>query len=372
MYVTGAMGRSSDERFSARYDLDSRASIGEGCQSAALIRLSGKLHRLEGDARYVDVIERVLYNNLPANVGLDGRSFYYVNRLSARREDATGRPYSHPLAETERERLPRFCLARQPWFKVPCCPPNVAMTVATLGEYVYARSPERIYVNLYLGSRATIPAAGTTVRISQTTPYPWSGEVKIRVDPAEPRSFKLMLRIPDFCRQLESTGGLYRIVEPVEIEPVVVKVNGQPIRVDRLEKGYLAIARKWQRGDLVELHLPLPVLRIVSHPQVAANRDRVALVRGPVVYCVEAQDHGGDVRGLWLPPEAKLACEHRPELLGGVTVLTGTAMLQDPTSGTSREILLLAVPYAVWSNRTLDEMDVWLRQSLPATASPHR
>jgi DUF1680 family protein len=367
MYVTGAMGRSSDERFSAPYDLDGRASIGEGCQSAALIRLSAKLHRLEGDARYVDVIERVLYNNLPANVGWDGRSFYYVNRLSARREDATGRPYAHPLAATQRERLPRFCLARQPWFKVPCCPPNVAMAIATLGEHVYARSPEAIYVNLYLGSRASIPVAGTTVRISQTTRYPWSGEVNIRVDPAESRSFKLMLRIPDFGRRLESTGGLYRIVEPAEIEPVVVKINGQPIGVDRLEKGYLPIARKWQRGDLIELRLPLPIMRIVSHPQVAANRDRVALARGPVVYCVEAVDHGGDVRGLWLPPEAELACEHRPELLGGVTALTGTAMLHDPTSATSRAAPFLAVPYAVWSNRAPGEMDVWLRQSPPAT-----
>jgi hypothetical protein len=363
MYVTGAMGRASDERFCEPYDLDNRASIGEGCQSAALVRLSGKLHRLEGDARYVDVIERVLYNNLPANVGLDGRGFYYVNRLSARREDATGRPYAHPLTETDRARLPRFCLARQPWFKVPCCPPNVAMTIATLGEYVYARSRESIYVNLYLGSQATIPVGGTTVRIAQTTRYPWSGEVEIRVDPAEPRSFELMLRIPDFCRQLESTGGLYRIAEPAELEPVVVKVNGQPIRGERLEKGYLPIGRTWQRGDLVELRVPLPIMRIVSHPQVAANRDRVALARGPVVYCVEAVDHGGDVRGLWLPPGAELACEYRPELLGGVTVLTGTAMHDDPTSGTSREIALLVVPYAVWSNRSSGEMDVWLRQS---------
>ena len=151
-----------------------------------------------------------------------------------------------------------------------------------------------------------------------------------------------------------------------------MKVNGRPIEVDRLEKGYLPLARKWQPGDFVELRLPLPIMRIVCHPNVAANRGRVALARGPVVYCVEAVDHGGDVRGLRLPPEARLSCEHRPELLGGVTVLTGTAMRHDPTSGTGREIPLWAVPYAVWSNRPPGEMDVWLRQGPSAPASPDR
>ena len=365
MYVTGAMGRVSDERFTEPFALDNRTSIGEGCQSAALARLAHRLLLLEADANYADVMERVWYNNLPAALGLDGRSFFYVNRLSVRPEDATGRPYVHPLTETVKERLPRFCLTRQPWFKVPCCPPNVAMTIATLGGYVYARSDEAIYVNLYVGGRASLEVAGTTVRLAQKTQYPWDGSVRIAVDPAQPRLFDVYLRVPDWCRGFESTGGLYRADRPIGPDQVTVRVNHQPYPVGELRKGYLRLRRDWAAGDVIELGLPMPVMRITCDPRVTAGAGRVALARGPIVYCAEGMDHGGRLDGLWLPAGNKLRAEHRPGLLGGVTVLTGTAVRAVDRSGRDGPVPFLAVPYAVWANREPGQMDVWLPQHLP-------
>jgi DUF1680 family protein len=285
--------------------------------------------------------------------------------LSARPQDATGRPYVYPLGETDRQRLPRFCLARQPWFKVPCCPPNVAMTMASLGEFIYAQSDQAVYVNLYVGGEARLTLGGTPVRLTQKTGYPWDGRVKITVEPAESRAFDLCLRIPDWCRGLESTGGLYRLERPIGARPVRVNVNGERIDPDDLDRGYLRLRRQWRPGDVVELALPMPVVRITSHPKVTANAGRVALQRGPVVYCVEAVDHGGTVGGLWLPSDAELDAEYRPDLLGGVVVLKGTAMRLDEDGAASRPVPFLAVPYATWSNRQPGETDVWLPQGPP-------
>ncbi|MBM4019472.1 MAG: glycoside hydrolase family 127 protein [Planctomycetes bacterium] len=374
MYVTGAMGRAWDERFTDPWALENRTSIGEGCQSAALARLAHRLLLHEADARHADVLERVLYNNLPANVGLDGRTFYYVNRLSARAADATGRPYVYPLVETAQEHLPRFCLDRQPWFKVPCCPPNVAMTLAPLGRFIYARSADAVYVNLYVGTEAAIPVAGTTVRLVQETRYPWEGRVRLTIAPAEPRAFTLGLRIPDWCRDLESAGGLYRFRPDGEPVRATVLVNGRAAGAGEPEKGYVRLRRTWRAGDAVDLDLPMAVRRVVSDPRVAANAGRVALVRGPLVYCVEAADHGGRVADLRLPAGAAPAAEHRPDLLGGITVIKCPAERADAAAGAIPAAPLLAVPYGVWANRQVGEMDVWLPEGPPGprAADPRR
>jgi DUF1680 family protein len=232
------------------------------------------------------------------------------------------------------------------------------MTVATLGSYAYARSDGGIYVNLYLEGEASIDVEGTQVRIVQQTRYPWDGRVKLTVEPDQPRAFTLHLRVPGWCRGLESIEGLYRSDPVVGLDRVRVKINGQPMAVTELHKGYLRVHRLWKSGDAVELRLPMPVTRITSHPKVAANAGRVALKRGPIVYCLEAIDHGGSVRGLYLPEDQPLVARHRPDLLGGVTVLEGTAMRADDDGG--RPIPLLAVPYAAWSNREPGEMDIWL------------
>jgi DUF1680 family protein len=364
MYVTGAMGRQSDERFTEPFALDNRTSIGEGCQSAALMQLAQRLLLVDADARYADVIERVMVNNLAANVGLDGRTFYYHNRLSARPEDAGGRPYAGIVTETDKTLMPRNCLDRQPWFKVPCCPPNVAMAIATIGQYVYATGKDALYVSQYLGSKAAVLLDGTQLRITQKTRYPWDGRIAVTIDPAQsPWTGAVCLRIPDWCRDFDSTGGLYVPRRRANKPSWSARINGRPVDSAVLRSGYLKITRNWRRGDVVELDLPMPVLRVDSHPNVGGNRGRIAIQRGPVVYCVEGVDHGGRVRDLYLPAEAELRAEHRPRLLGGVTVVEGTARRQRESVGDDKAVGLLAVPYAVWANREVGEMDVWLPKS---------
>jgi len=361
MYVTGAMGRQSDERFTEPYTLDNRTSIGEGCQSWALMQLAQRLLLLDADARYADVIERVMYNNLPANVGLDGTTFYYHNRLAARPEDATGLPYAGIVTETDKARMPRNCLQRQPWFKVPCCPPNVAMAMATIGQYACATSPHAVYVNQYLDGIATISAGTARLRVTQKTRYPWDGQITLTIEP-ERSSWhgEVCLRIPDWSRRFESSGDLYQPRSLREAEAWTVRVNGRAIQPTALRRGYFVLRRDWAKGDVVELSLPMPILRITSHPQVAADCDRVALERGPVLYCIEAVDHGGRTRDVVLPRAARLHAEHRPDFLAGVTVLAGEARRQRHAGAGEEHVSLLAVPYAVWGNREVGEMDVWL------------
>jgi len=367
-YLTGAMGRQSDERFTEPYALDNRSSIGEGCQSAALMQFAQRLLLLDADARYADVIERVMVNNLAANVGLDGETFYYHNRLSARPEDAKGRPYVGTVTETEKAFTPRNCLSRQPWFKVPCCPPNVAMAVATIGQYAYATGQDAIYVNQYLDGSATIAVDGARLGVVQQTRYPWDGRIVIIVEPEEPPwRGTIHLRIPDWCRGFESTGGLYRARPCADAAAWSVCVNSRSVSVAGLRHGYAALARKWERGDVIEICLPMPILRVESHPKVAVNRGRVALQRGPIVYCIEAVDHDGRIRDVYLPRDAKLHAEHHPDLLGGVTAIKGTARRREKTGRTDRPAEFLAVPYAVWANRAVGEMDVWLSERPEST-----
>jgi DUF1680 family protein len=362
MYITGAMGRQSDERFTEPYALDNRTCIGEGCQSAMLMRVAHRLLLLDADARYADVIERVMYNNLAANVGLDGTSFFYHNRLSARPEDAQGRPYTGVVTETDKRLLPRNCLERQPWFKVPCCPPNVAMTIARLGDFLYAVSDDSIYVNQYLDGTAAVTPGDASVKLTQETLYPWEGHIRITVEPDRPVwQGTLHLRIPDWCRRLKSAGGLYRLQNSASMQEWSVRVGRQVESVVR--RGYVAISRKWKPGDVIELDLPMPVMRIASHPDVKDNRGHVAIQRGPLVYCLEATDHAGHVRDICLPPEAKLRAEWCPDLLGGIVVIRGQGRRQVGSEDASAD--LTAVPYAVWANRDVGEMDVWLRETDP-------
>jgi len=367
MYVTGAMGRQADERFTEVYALENRTSIGEGCQSWALMQLAHQLLLLDADARYADVIERVMYNNLPANVGLDGTTFYYHNRLAARPEDATGVPYAGIVTETDKARMPRNCLQRQPWFKVPCCPPNVAMAVATIGQYAYATVPDAVYVNQYLDSRATVSPDGVPLQVTQKTRYPWDGRVALTIEPQRSHwQGAVCLRIPDWCRHFESTGDLYQARPSRQDESWTVHINGRAIQPASLRRGYLVLQRNWVQGDVVDLSLPMPILRIASHPRVVANRNRVALQRGPIVYCVEAIDHGGRTRNIVLSRGAELQAEFRPDFLNGVMVLAGEARRQRQAGADEESVRLLAVPYAVWGNREVGNMDVWLPENCDA------
>ena len=348
MYLTGGVGATRHgEAFGADYELPNETAYAETCAGIGLIFFAHRMLLADPDAEYADVLERVLYNGFLSGVGLSGDRFFYQNRLATRGD-----------------------YRRQAWYGCACCPSNVVRVFPKLGRYVYASDDSSIYVNLYVQGSGKIPLGVAPVTLNQTTRYPWEGTVRLTVDPGEPREFDLCLRIPGWSRDLQSPGGLYRF-DPGDPQPtaVTVKVNGESIDTGRLHRGYLRIQRPWKPGDTVELDLPMPIRRVYAHPRVTADAGRVALQRGPIVYCVEAVDHGGWVQHLILPPEAPLEAEHRPDMLGGVTVITGKALARVAGGDELKPVDLLAIPYYAWDNREGGPMAVWLPED-PGLALP--
>ena len=331
MYLTGGIGPSArNEGFTVAYDLPDETAYAETCASVGMVFWNHRLLQFNGDGKYADVMERELYNGTISGVSLDGTKFFYEN----------------PLAS-------RGAHHRQGWFDCACCPPNIARLIASVGEYFYSAGEGAIWVHLYASGEANIDLDGATVTLRQTTNYPWDGNVKIDVQVDQPRTFTLNLRVPGWCE--------YRRVI----------VNGKVVR-GRPENGYIAITREWQTGDVVELEMDMPVRLIAANPNVRQMVGRVAIQRGPVVYCLEAADNAiAPLDRIVLPLNTKWQVEYRPELLGGVPVLRGTAKVMEAPAAnglygpakaaryTPTEVT--AVPYCVWDNREPGEMRVWLR-----------
>ncbi|MGC9399259.1 MAG: glycoside hydrolase family 127 protein [Anaerolineae bacterium] len=340
LYLTGGVGaRHEGEAFGDAYELPNRTAYAETCAAIANVFWNYRLFLLHGDARYIDVLERTLYNGLLAGVSLDGERFFYPNPLASDGEFA----FNAGRAAT-----------RQPWFDCACCPTNLVRFLPSLSGYVYAQREDALYVNLFVGGEARLRVREMPLRLWQTTRYPWDGAVTFFVEPEAPLTFTLYLRIPGWARGQPVPGDLYRYLE-AEALPVSLAVNGEPWPVET-ERGFVPLRRRWRRGDVVELTLPLPVRRVVAHLRVAADRGKVALERGPLVYCVEGVDHAASVFDLVVPDGAPLRAERREGLLSGVTVLRGPVQT---TAGATAE--LTAVPYYAWSHRGVGEMTVWLR-----------
>ncbi len=341
LYITGGIGATgSGEAFGRDYELPNMTAYNETCAAIGNDYWNHRLFLLHADAKYIDVMERTLYNGLISGVSLDGKSFFYPNPLESRGQHQ-----------------------RSPWFSVACCPSNITRFIASLPGYVYAQQGEVLYVNLYVGSTAEIQMDnGRRVKLLQQTRYPWDGTVKMTINPDKNSRFTIKVRIPGWARNEVVPSDLYRFQDKVDA-PVVLKVNGKPAAL-KLEKGYVSLNRQWKPGDVIELVLPMPVRRIVAHESVAANRGRVALQRGPIVYCAEWPDNpGGRVRNLMLPDSARLRAEFRPDLLSGVVVLKGKALsLAMDANGqvVKTEQDFTAIPYYAWANRGRGEMIVWI------------
>jgi DUF1680 family protein len=348
LYVTGGIGAEHEgEAMGDHFHLPNRTAYSETCAAIANAMWNYRMFRLHGDAKYIDVIERTAYNAILGSVALGGDQFFYVNPLASDGKFAFNADKS---------------TGRRPWFRCSCCPPNVARFLASFGSYVYARSDDGIYVNLFVGGRTRVELKGRKVELRQTTEYPWQGDVSISVEPDAEADFALHVRVPGWAREKPVPSDLYRY-EPVAGARYTLSVNGQPASVE-LVSGYAVLKRRWKAGDTVRLSLPMPVRRVVSDERVAANQGRVALERGPIVYAVESIDNGGDVFNIVLPDAAALSAERRADLLGGVTVIKGRALGlypgDDGRTVITREQDFLAVPYNVWSNRGEDRMAVWL------------
>ena len=338
LYLTGGIGaRHEGEAFGEPYELPNATAYTETCAAIANMMWNHRLFLLHGEAKYIDVLERTLYNGYLAGVSFGGREFFYPNPLESDGQYA----FNHGAT------------TRQPWFGCSCCPTNVVRIMPSLGGYVYAVRDDSLYVNLYVGGSAMAVVAGAPVRVTQATAYPWSGDVHLILAPERSATFALRLRLPGWALGQPVPSDLYRYLPLADAPRPTLRVNGQPAAFDT-EAGYAVIRRAWQPGDVVELALPMPVRRVVSHPALAENAGKVALERGPLVYCAEWPDNALSPLALALADDAPLGAERRPDLLGGVTVITGTARQGGR---------LTAIPYYAWAHRGAGEMAVWLRRA---------
>jgi hypothetical protein len=327
LYITGSVGTAQfgDEGFGTAYNLPNEKAYCETCAAAANIFWNARMNLLRADAKYVDVLELALYNGFLSGVSLSGDLFFYQN----------------PLASSGKAR-------RDTWSDPACCPSNVVRLIPQIGEYLYARDADGIYVNLYAGSTADIPWKGGSIRLVQTTRYTWEGSVKISVEPAAQGEFALNLRIPGWAGERPVKSDLYAFSEaPAGDQPrPKISVNGRSVVNPELENGYLRIRRTWKKGDVVGLNLPMPVRRVRAHEAVEADRGRVALMSGPIVFCLEKTDNLFDINDLWLPGTSPIKAGFRGSFLGGVTVLEGRG-----TAGDKTAVDFTAVPYFAWANR---------------------
>ncbi len=332
LYLTGGIGsRHEQESFGEDYELPNDTAYAETCAAFSNIMWNHRMFLLHGHARYLDVLERTLYNGFLAGVALSGDRFFYVNPLAS-----DGR-FAFNVGEGA---------SRSPWFQVSCCPTNVVRAMPSLPGWVYAVRDDRLHVGLYVGGKASVRVAGTEVVLAQATDYPWDGHVRLELAPAAPTEFALRARLPGWAGGRPVPSELYRYLDPTA-DAVRVLVNGEPFEA-ALVDGFLDIRREWRAGDVVELTLPMPVRRVLAHDAVEADAGRVAVERGPLVYCAEAADNDGHALDLALADDVRLAPERSGGLLGGVVVLRGGG--------------LTLIPYYAWSHRGPGEMAVWLQR----------
>jgi DUF1680 family protein len=344
MYVTGGVGAvANDEKFAADYVLPNNGYL-ETCASVGAAFFHQRMNVHTADARYADELERVLYNGALVGVAHDGRHYFYENPLEAK---------GH---------------ARWAWHSCPCCPPMFLKLMGALPGYLYAKGPNALYVNLYAGSRLHTRVGSSTITLRQATNYPWAGDVRLTIESDGPAECDLHLRVPRWCQAPADAEDLYTTAGRPETGAFVVKVNGEP-QSPPIENGYARLRRRWQRGDVVEVGMQMPARRVVAHPKVAATAGRVALARGPLVYCLESIDNGGSTRNVSLPDDAEIRVETRPDLLGGVTILRTPALASFAGEPAPRPIELTAIPYYAQANRGSASLSVWIART-PAGATP--
>lgn len=343
LYLTGNMGvRGYHEGFGEDYMLPNLNAYNETCAAVANAMWNHRMFLLHEDAKYVDVLERVLYNGVLSGVSIEGNRFFYPNPLAS-----TG---------TGSEAV------RQPWFVCACCPTNISRFLPSVPGYVYAHRDDIIYINLFMGGIGRIETEKVAVQLTQETDYPWDGKVKIKVDPDRTEKFALYIRIPGWARNRPVPSDLYRYIGKVE-KAINLSVNGKTVPL-KLKKGYARISRKWHRGDVVELDLPMPVRRVLSHGRVSENEGRIALERGPIVFCAEGVDNDGSALDLVIDDETELAVQYRDDLLGGIVTISGQALKREDDLRINEQGFV-AVPYYAWAHRGPNEMAVWLLRELP-------
>lgn len=338
MYITGGIGaRHEGESFGDNYELPNLTAYNETCAAIGDVNWNQRLFMLTSDSKYFDIIERSLYNGLISGISLDGDDFFYPN----------------PLEADGKYAFNQGALTRSPWFDCSCCPTNLVRFIPSMPNLIYATHYDTAYVNLYASNKADLVINKTKVQFTQQTDYPWNGAVKLVIDPKEAATFTMKLRIPGWSRNEVVPGELYRYLGN-DLPAASIKVNGKEVR-SQVNNGYVTLSRKWKKGDVVELNLPMRVRQVVASDNVGQDMNMVALEYGPIVYCVEGIDNDNNLSAIRITDKVTFTTSYKRDLLGGVNVISGKTPLAD---GSEKNIT--AIPYYVWSNRGVGAMKVWL------------
>ncbi|HYE54195.1 MAG TPA: glycoside hydrolase family 127 protein [Chitinophagaceae bacterium] len=351
LYVQGSVGAVGDgERYGDNYELPNATAYNETCAAIANVYWNYRMFLLHGDAKYMDVLEKILYNGLLSGIGLDGKSFFYGNAMQVHNS------FTH--RDLER--------SRSGWFECSCCPTNMTRLLPSIPGYIYAQKQDSVYVNLFVSSSTNLTVNKKNVVIEQQNNYPWEGGLRIVVSPASSQQFAVLVRIPGWSRNEAVPSNLYSFLSGTASKPEI-RINGKVVDY-AMDKGYAVISRSWKKGDVVEMQLPMDVRKVKAHDLLRDNTGKIALQRGPLIYCVEAVDNNGRASNIIVPEGTVFNAEPRPSLLNGITVLTAElpALVIDEKghSVTTVKRQVTAIPYYAWANRGQGEMSVWLPQKV--------
>lgn len=346
LYITGGIGsQSSGESFSSDYDLPNDSVYAESCASIGLMMFARRMLEMEADSQYADVMERALYNTVLGGMALDGKHFFYVNPLEV-----------HPRSLKFNHIYDHVKPIRQRWFGCACCPPNIARVLTSLGHYIYTPRADALYINMYVGNSMEIPVENGALKLRIGGNYPWHEQVKIAIDSVQPVHHTLALRLPDWCPEAKVT------------------LNGLEVEQD-IRKGYLHIRRTWQEGDTITLTLPMPVRRVYGNPLARHVAGKVAIQRGPLVYCLEQADNGEELHNLWLPKESEFRVFEGKGLFAHKMLIQAEGEKQsaadaqhqalwhyDNAPSSRQPQTLTFIPWFSWANRGEGEMRIWVNE----------
>jgi len=346
IYVQGGVGAVGDgERFGENYELPNATAYNETCAAIANVFFNYRMFLLHGDSKYIDVLEKTLYNGLISGVGMNGKSFFYTNAMQIKNS------FQHPDMEA----------TRSGWFPCSCCPTNVVRLIPSVPGYVYAQKDNNVYVNLFISGNTTLNVNNKQVQIVQQNNYPWDGNLKFNITLKAATAFNLLVRIPGWARNEAIPSDLYQFANASD-NKVEIKINGQPAEYT-MQNGYAVLNKTWKRGDIVEVKLPMEVRRVVANENVKDDIGKVALQRGPIIYCAEWVDNNGKAANIIIPNNATFTTEFKNDLLNGVEVIKGNVpavvVSNDGNSVSTTNEPFTAIPYYAWAHRGKGEMMIW-------------
>ncbi len=346
LYITGGIGATSHgEAFGENYELPNMSAYCETCAAIGNVYWNYRLFLLHGESKYYDVLERTLYNGLISGVSLDGGGFFYPNPLES-------------IGQHQ----------RQPWFGCACCPSNICRFIPSLPGYIYAVHDNDLYINLFMSNTSDMKVQGKAVSIVQKTEYPWNGDVQITVNPKGKHTFSLKVRVPGWVQDEVVPSNLYKYTDNKDLT-YQVKVNGKQVE-SKLDKGYFVINRAWKKGDVVDVHFDMEPRTVRANNKVEADRGKISVERGPIVYCAEWPDNDFSVLSVFMNRKPEFTVERKNDLLYGINQIKTEAqtLLYDESGRLqTKDVSLTLIPYYAWAHRGSGEMSVWLPQDLSAT-----